>query len=143
MLLFRGQSDYVSVASIEDERQIFYAAADGKAAGMSLSNGVAAFRVRAQSIPGTRGAIRLSIQPVFRQVVGTSRIKQLAGGTGYEDIAFDSTGLEMQMSPGHFVLLGPGKHIGGQMSLSGLFFRQPELGSIVRIYLILCRSISE
>jgi hypothetical protein len=143
LLHFRGHNDYVSVTGVEDERQIFYAAADGKAAGMSLSNGVAAFRVRAKSIPGTRGAIRLSLQPVFRRVVGTSKIKQLAGGTGYEDIAFDSTGLEMQMSPGHFVLLGPGEHVGGQMSLSGLFFRQPELGSILQVYLILCRSINE
>ena len=70
-------------------------------------------------------------------------IKKLAGETGYEDIAFDATGLETQMSPGHFVLLGPGENIGGQMSLSGLFFRHPELRSIVRVYLILCRTISE
>jgi hypothetical protein len=142
LLLFRGQSDYISVAGVEGERQIFYAAANGKAAGMSLSSGMAAFRVRAKSIPGTRGAIRLSLQPVFRRATA-SRIKPLANGTGYEDIAFDSTSLEMKMSPGHFVLVGPEEHIGGQMNLNGLFFGHPDLRSIVRIYLVLCRSIND
>jgi hypothetical protein len=142
LLLFKTQSDYMPVAKVEGERQVFYAATDGRAAGLSLSNGLAAFRVKAQSIPGARGAFRLGLQPVFRRPV-TSRIRQLAKGTGHEDIVFESTGLEMQMSPGHFVILGPGEQGGGQMSLSGLFFGHSGPRPVVRIYLVICRNISD
>ena len=142
VLLFKNQSDYVSAASVEDERTFFYVEADGKVAGLSLSNGLAAFRIRAQDIPGTRGAVRMSFQPVFHRSVA-SRIRKLAMRTSYEDIIFDSIGLEMQISPGQFILLGPREYGGGQMSLSRLFFRRSKPRPIVLIYLVICRSISD
>jgi len=142
LLLFKTQSNYVSVASVEDERTFFYAASDGKAAGLSLSNGLAAFRIKVQGIPDTSDAVRMSLKPVFRSSLA-SRIKKLATRTSYEDIVFDSIGLEMQMSPGQFILLGPGEYSGVQMSLSRLFFEHSKPRPIVQIYLVLCRSINE
>jgi hypothetical protein len=142
VLLFKNQSDYVSAASVEYERTFFYAEADGKVVGLSLSNGLAAFRIRAQDIPNTRGAIRMSLQPAFRRSV-SSRIEKLTTRTSYEDIVFDSIGLEMQISPGQFILLGPGEYGNGQMSLSRLFFRLSKPKPIARIYLVICRSISD
>lgn len=142
LLLFKNQSDYVSVAGVEDERTFFYAEADGKVAGSSLSNGLAAFRVKVQGIPGTRGAVRMSLQPVFRCPVA-GRTGKLATRTSYEDIVFDSIGLEMQISPGQFILLGSREYDGGQMSLSRLFFSHSKPRPIARIYLVLCRSISD
>ncbi len=142
LLLSENQSDYVPVASIESERTVFYARADGKIAGLSVSKGMAAFHVKAQGIPATRGAFRLSLQPVFRKPLA-SRIKQLAGKKNYEDTTFDSIGFEMQMSPGQFVLVGPGEYGTEQMSLSGLFFRHSKPRPLVRIYLILCRNINK
>jgi hypothetical protein len=142
LLLFKTQSDYVSVASVEDERTFFYAEPDGKVAGLSLSNGLAAFRIKVDGIPGTRGAVRMSLQPVFRSSVA-GRTGKLATRTNYEDIVFDSIGLEMQMSPGQFILLGPGEYGGGQMSLSRLFFSHSKPRPIARLYLILCRNISD
>jgi len=142
LLLFKTQSDYVSAASVEDERTFFYVEANGKVAGLSLSNGLVAFRIKVQGIPGTRGAARMSLQPVFRCPVA-GRTGKLATRTSYEDIVFDSIGLEMQISPGQFILLGPGEYGGGQMSLSRLFFSHSKPRPTARIYLVLCRSISD
>jgi hypothetical protein len=142
LLLPENQSDYIPIARIENERTVFYAETDGRVVGLSLSNGQAAFQVKTQSIPTIRGAFRLVLQPVFRKPM-ISKLKQLAGKKNYEEITFDSVGLEMQMSPGQFVLLGPREYERDRMSLSRLFFKKTEASSLVQIYLILCRNINE
>ncbi len=142
LLLPENQSDYIPIARIEGERTVFYAETDGRVVGVSLSNGLAAFRVKTQNIPTTRGAFRLGLQPVFRKPM-ISKLKQLAEKKNDEEIIFDSVGLEMQMSPGQFVLLGPREYGREQMSLSRLFFKKSETSPLVQIYLILCRNINE
>ena len=72
-----------------------------------------------------------------------SKLKQLTGKKIFEDVIFDSIGLEMQMSPGQFVLLGPREYGPEQMSLSRLFFKKSKTGPLVQIYMILCRNINE
>jgi hypothetical protein len=142
LLLFETRSDYVSVADIEKERTVFYTGAGGKVVGLSLSKGVLALQMNAQKIPETRGASRLTVQPVFRRP-GPEKLKKLIDKKNNQDTIFDSTGFEIQMSPGQFVMLGPGQYGLGQMNLSGLFFSNPKNPSLARIYLILCRNITE
>jgi hypothetical protein len=68
-------------------------------------------------------------QPVTREKAG--------------EIIFDSVGLELKMSPGDFLLLGPEKYVSDRMTLSSLFFTGSERRPVIRIFLFVCAGIPD
>lgn len=140
LLLPDGETNDFTIARLDKEQTIFYISSTGSMEGTTVGPGRLALRIKVERIPGSRGVCQVSAQPVFPSPI-TSPIPQLAARAKSAEFLFTSAGFSLKMSPGDFVLLGPEKYIGHQITLGSLFFSRPGRRPVVRIFLLFCTRI--
>jgi hypothetical protein len=111
--------------------------------GVTIGPGALVLWVKADKIPGSRGVCNVKAQPVFGSPI---RIP-LPDSAAYErsnELVFTTVGFELKMSPGDFFLLGPGKYVSNQITLSSLFFsKRNERRAVLRMFLFVCTNIDD
>ncbi len=110
--------DNIDIASVGREQSIFYAGTDGTITGVSLASGIIAWNIKAQPIADQRGSAQVRIQPVFRSY-RNERIAKLTGKKRSSQTEFESSGFQLVMGEGDFILMGPGQY-SGHLSLDNL-----------------------
>jgi hypothetical protein len=137
-----GQANDLEVAQLKSKKTIFYTCDEHTTDAVTIGPGQVVLRLKAEKIPGARGVCRIEAEPVFTPPFVTA-IPQLADLEKEKVFHFTSLGLELKMSPGDFILLGPEKFIKSQITLGGLFFSPPGFRPMARIYLIVCNRITD
>lgn len=110
--------DNIDVAGIGQKYTLFYVGTDGTVAGVGLAAGRIAWNIKAQPIAGQRGSAQVWIQPVFKSYKD-ERIAKLIGKKLSSQIDFESSGFQLVMGEGDFILMGPGQY-DSQLSLDDL-----------------------
>ena len=119
VLIISGDADdNIDIARIGEELSIFYVGTDGTIAEAGLAAGRIAWNIKAQPIAGQRGTAQVRIQPVFKSYKD-ERIAKLAGKKVSNQIEFESSGFQLVMGEGDFVLMGPGQY-DSKLSLDNL-----------------------
>jgi hypothetical protein len=140
LLLPDGETNDFTITRLNREQTVFYTSSAGSLEGATIGPGKLALRIKVEKIPGKRGVCKVNAQPVFPPPI-TSPIPQLAEQAKSNEFLFTSAGFHLKMSPGDFVLLGPDKYIGHQITLGSLFFSRPKPKPTVMMYLIICTRI--
>jgi hypothetical protein len=140
LLLPDGETNDFTIARLDKEQTIFYTSSAGALEGATIGPGKLALRIKVEKIPGSRGVCRVDALPVFPSPI-TSLVPQLAERAKSAEFLFTSAGFSLKMSPGDFVLLGPEKYIGHQITLGSLFFSRPIPKPAVRMFLLVCTRI--
>ncbi|MBN1392444.1 MAG: hypothetical protein JW947_06530 [Sedimentisphaerales bacterium] len=140
LLLPDGETSDFPVARLNSEHTVFYISSGGSMEGATIGPGRLALRIKVEKILGSRGVCKVTALPVFPSLM-TSPIPQLAEQAKSAEFLFTSAGFSLKMSPGDFVLLGPQKYIGHQITLGSLFFSRPKPRPTVRLFLIICTRI--
>jgi len=156
LLLADGQANDVAIVVLDREQTVFHISGKGSMEGATIGPGELALRIRAEKIAGLRGVCKTDVLPVFTPP-RRSTIPLLAARDKSGEFRFTSTGFSLKMSPGDFVFLGPETYIDDQITLGGLFFSKPQ-GSLffsalerklpehkpaVRVFLLVCTSITD
>lgn len=110
--------DNIDIARIGEEYTIFYVGTDGTIAEAGLAAGRIAWNIKAQPIAGQRGTAQVWIQPVFKSYKD-ERIAKLIGKKLSSQIEFESSGFQLVMGEGDFILMGPGQY-DSRLSLDNL-----------------------
>lgn len=149
--LRNGQAETIAIGGFGHPQSIFYMSINGSREAAKVGPGVLGLRVKAEEIPGVRGACNVVAYPVFSLPV-RSAIPELSAIGKSRDFAFATAAFGLNMGPGDFVLLAPKAYVSDQTALGGLFFSNPE-GSLfldeagrkpperkpaVRIFLLVC-----
>jgi len=156
LLLRDGQSSDVVVVGLNNQREILYISRGNVTEKTSIGPGILSLRIRAEKIAGLRGVCNVIAEPAS-SVPKNGPIPGLTERSQRHEFIFSPAAFGLKMSPGEFVLLGPGKYISDQRTLSGLFFSEPqgslffdetrlkppELKPAVRVFLLVCTSISD
>lgn len=142
LLLPDGQPGRIAVAKIKSEQTVFYVPIGGRMEGVMAGPGTLVLQIKAEKIAGSRGVCDFTAQPVFLSAV-RSAVPQPVTREKAGEIIFDSVGLELKMSPGDFLLLGPEKYVSDRMTLSSLFFTGSERRPVIRIFLFVCAGIPD
>ena len=121
LVIYDDQGDDIIVSTIDNEHTVFYTTSDGVIAGVTLTNGSLAWRIRALPIAQFKDVAQVGIEPVFVPN-SNSTIGRLAGKTTSEEVVFDSAAFNLKMSEGDFLFLGPRQYDEEDLSLSDLFF---------------------
>jgi hypothetical protein len=137
LLLPDGETNDFTIAGLDKEQTIFYISSAGSMEGVTIGPGKLTLRIKVEKIPGSRGVCNVNAQPVFTPPI-TSLVPQLAEREKSAEFLFTSAGFRLKMSPGDFVLLGPEKYIGHQITLGSLFFSRPKPKPTVRMFLLIC-----
>jgi hypothetical protein len=140
LLLPDGETNDFTITRLNKEQTIFYISTAGSMEGATIGPGKLALRIKVEKIPGSRGVCKVNVLPVFPSPI-TSSIPQLAAQAKSAEFLFTSAGFYLKMSPGDFVLLGPDKYIGHQITLGSLFFSKPKPKPTVRMFLLVCTRI--
>jgi hypothetical protein len=140
LLLSDGETKDFTITRLNKEQTVFYISSAGSMEGATVGRGKLALRIKVKKIPGSRGICQVNVQPVFTPPI-QSPIPQLAERAKAAEFLFTSTGFGLKMSPGDFVLLGPEKYIGHQITLGSLFFSIPKPKPTVRMFLFICTRI--
>jgi hypothetical protein len=140
LLLPDGETSDFTITRLNKEQTVFYISTAGSMEGVTIGPGKLALRIKVEKILGERGVCKVTAQPVFPSPI-TSPIPQLAERTKVNEFLFTSAGFYLKMSPGDFILLGPDKYIGHQITLGSLLFSNPKPKPTVRMFLIICTRI--
>jgi hypothetical protein len=146
-----GQAETIAIGGFSRPQTIFYTSINGSREAAKVGPGVLGLRIKAEEIPGVRGACNVVAYPVF-SLPARSAIPQLDAIGKSRDFAFAGAAFGLNMAPGDFVLLAPKAYVGDQTALGGLFFsnprgslfvdeaerRPPERKPAVRIFLLVC-----
>jgi len=152
LMLADGQAETITITGLDVPRTIFFTSTYGSREGANIGPGILALRLKAQTIPGSRGVCDVTAYPVFSPPIIKGAIPQLDARAKIREFPFSAAAFALKMSPGDFILLGPKEYISDQTALGGLFFSNPE-GSLffseterkpperkpaVRIFLLVC-----
>jgi len=140
LLLPDGETSDFTIVRLNKEQTIFYISSAGSMEGATIGPGKLALRIKVEKIPGSRGVCQVNAQPVFPSPI-QSPIPQLAERAKAAEFLFSCAAFGLKMSPSDFVLLGPEKYIGHQITLGSLFFSKPNPKPTVRMFLIICTRI--
>jgi hypothetical protein len=156
LLLADGGAETIAITGLDGPRTIFFTSRRGSREGANVGPGILALRIKAEKIPGLKGACNVNACPIFSPPKLSSSIPQLTARAKLREFPFSSAAFGLRMSPGDFVFLGPKKYISDQTTLGGLFFSNPE-GSLffsaterkgperkpaIRIFLLVCTGIN-
>jgi hypothetical protein len=136
LVMFPGNPEYVSLLSVDAEKNIFYRTQDNQINGATLGPGEAMLRLTAITPPDIRGVCKLTIEPMFK-----SMIKSLPASSDANDLAFTAAAFSVRMSPEDLILLGPASFSPQDMTLGSIFFSSPKT-STIQLYLIVCAGVS-
>ena len=152
LMLADGLTETIAITGLDGPRTIFFTSTYGSREGANVGPGILALRLKAQTIPGSRGVCNVTAYPVYSPPIIKSAIPQLDARTKLREFPFSAAAFALKMGPGDFVLLGPKEHISDQTALGGLFFsnpkgslfiskterKPPERKPAVRIFLLVC-----
>jgi len=141
LLLPDGQANDIPIATLGNEKTIFYISTEGPMEGVTIGPGGLTLRIKAEKIPGSRGVCNVDALPVFSPPI-SSPIPQLAAREKSREFPFACCHFGLKMGPGDFVFLGPQKYSSDQTTLAGLFFSRPGPRPVVRMFLIVCSRIN-
>jgi hypothetical protein len=164
LLLPDNRGNNLWVAPVPPEQTVFYTSATGAMEAVTLGPGSIGLRLTAQIFPGLRGLCDVRVQPAFISPL-RGPVPRTDGRPGSGDFSFTLTGFNLKMSPGDFLLLGPGKDIAEGITLASYFFSrpapnprvkmflpppsgaggkvQPYNGPVVRTYLVICTGVND
>jgi len=142
LILLDGQPKDLPVTAIDCEKTIFYTSIAHRTEGVTVGPGTFSLRITMQKIPGQRGVCNMSVQPVFVPP-GKFRLPLQKQFESPRSFVFDALEVELQISPGNFLLLGPRKYTTDKAGLSGLFFSTDIPRPVVKLYLLLCGEIPD
>ncbi len=152
LMLADGRAETIAITGIDGPRTIFFTSTYGSKEGANVGPGILALRLKAQTIPGSRGVCNVTAYPVFSPPIRRGAIPQLDAQIKMREFPFSAAAFALKMGPGDFVLLGPKEYISDQTALGGLFFsnpkgslffseterKPPERKPAVRIFLLVC-----
>jgi hypothetical protein len=137
-------------------KAITFAGNDLSSQTVNVGPGSLVLRLRAEPIPWIRGVRKIIAYPTYT-LPARSPIAQLNAIARKREFYFSPAAFASQMGPGDLVVLGPGQFTGEQLSLGGLFFNNPpgrlffdpgktnppQQKPTARLYILICRSISD
>ena len=152
LMLTDGLPESIAITGLDGPRTIFFTSTYGSREGANIGPGILALRLKAQTIPGSRGVCNVTAYPVFSPPIIRGAIPQLDARAKRGEFPFSAAAFALKMGTGDFVLLGPKEYISDQTALGGLFFsnpkgtlfiskterKPPELKPAVRIFLLVC-----
>jgi len=159
LLLADGEANDLGVAGLPRRQDVFYVSVGGSMDGETIGPGRLGLRIKAEKILGIRGLCSVNFQPVFTSPIGSS-IRQLGTRARSSEFLFRSAGFELKMGPGELLFLGPKEYKGDQITLGSLFFSipegrlflsksegssfysKPERKPAIRVFLLVCTSIT-
>jgi len=144
------------VANMQTGRTIAFVGNDLSSQTVTVGPGALVLRLRAEPIPWARGVCKIIAYPTYT-LPTSSTIPQLQMMARKGEFYFAPAAFAAQMGPGDLVVLGPDCYTGEQLTLGGLFFNNPqgrlffdptkpsppEQKPAARIYILICRSISD
>lgn len=140
LLLTSGEPDDLVVAALMEKRDASYISGKDSWEVATIGPGTVGLRIKAEKIPESRGVCEVDAQPVFSPVI--SRPGRPTGEQEKSsDLFFTAVGFKLKMSPGDFVLLGPGQYPKDQTTLGGMFFSGVGQRATVKSYLLVCTDI--
>jgi len=152
LMLADGLPESIAITGLDGPRTIFFTSTYGSREGANIGPGILALRLKAQTIPGSRGVCNVTAYPVFSPPMIRGTIPQLDARAKRGEFPFSAAAFGLKMGPGDFILLGPKEYVSDQTALGGLFFSNPK-GSLffskterkplerkpaVRIFLLVC-----
>jgi hypothetical protein len=141
LFLMNGQSDYVSIAVLQNEQTVWYFPRGDAIEGATLGPGEITLKIRAQVTAEQRGVCKVEMQPAFPPRILGSIEKMVGQKNG--DFLFSSCRLRLKMGVGDFIFLGPDNYIADKITLGSLFFSRIGRIPAVRAYLIVCTNIND
>ena len=141
LIVFDDRGDEIIVAPLYEEQSLFYANAAGHLTGTRLGNGRLLWNMRSWPHGQQRGVTEVEFQCLYRPQVQTA-VGRLMGREKAGEIAFEFTNFNLRMSGGDFVILGPLGYNPDEITLSSLLFSSPGPDAMVRVYMILCKRVS-
>ncbi len=144
------------VVDLPAGRTIAFVGNDLSSQTVTVGPGALVLRLRAEPIPWARGVCKIIAYPTYT-LPANSAIPQLQTMARKGQFYFAPAAFAAQMAPGDLVVLGPDCYTGEQLTLGGLFFNNlqgrlffdptkpnpPEQKPAARIYILICRSISD
>jgi hypothetical protein len=153
LMLANDVPETVAVVGLDRPQSVFFTAIDGSKQAANVGPGVLGLRIRAQTIPGSRGQASVVGYPVFSPPTALS-VPELNARAKLREFPFTTVAFGLNMAPGDFVYLGPKEYVSDQTTLGGLFFsdprgrlffsetKAPEFKRAVRVFLILCTGLN-
>jgi hypothetical protein len=151
-------NDYsdLSIADLPVGRTIAFVGNNLASQTVNVGPGSIVLRLRVEPIPWARGARKVIAYPTYT-LPTASAIPQLRMMATKNQFFFAPAAFAAQMGPGDLVVLGPGVYTGEQLTLGGLFFNNlqgrlffnptksdpPQQRPAARVYILICRSISD
>jgi hypothetical protein len=142
LVLLNGQPKDLSVTAIDSKKIIFYNSVAHQSEGVTVGPGSFSLRIKMQKIPGQRGVCNMSVQPVFVPP-GKAHFPLQKETEAPGSFAFDALGVNLHITPGSFLLLGPRKYTTDKSGLAGLFFSTDVPRPAAKIYLLVCGEIPD
>jgi hypothetical protein len=144
------------ITDLPGGRTIAFVGNDLSSQTVTVGPGELVLRLRAEPIPWARGVCKIIAYPTYTLPTG-SAIPQLRMMARKGEFYFAPAAFAAQMGPGDLVVLGPDCYTGEQLTLGGLFFNNlqgrvffdptkpnpPEQKPAARVYILICRSISD
>jgi hypothetical protein len=142
LILSNGQPKDLLISSLDSQKTIFYTSIAHESEGVTVGPGTFTLRIKMQKIPGQRGVCNMSVQPVFvpPRKFRLPLQKETEATGSFE---FDALGVNLQISPGSFLLLGPKRYTADQSVLAGLFFSTDVPRPAAKLYLFVCGEIPD
>jgi hypothetical protein len=142
LVLLNGQPKDLPVCGLSRQKTIFYNSVAHESEGVTVGPGAFSLRIIMQKIPGQRGVCNMSVQPVFVPP-GKFRLPLQEKSEAPASFAFDALAVNLQITPGSFLLLGPRKYTSDKSGLAGLFFSTDVPRPAAKIYLLVCGEIPD
>jgi hypothetical protein len=139
LLLDYGQTDHYIITKINEKTDVSYLTRDMAIESLAAQPGRLVLRVWVSPVAGTRGVCDFHAMP---ELIPAKSRNPTEKSTKTEDVAFESLGFTVEMSPGDFFLLGPENHPGNENSLGSLFFTTAKNRKI-RVYVVFCSEITD
>jgi len=151
LLLPDGQANDLAITGLDYKQKVSFVTSDLSSQSATVGPGILALRIKATKIPTVSNACTVIAHPVFTVPI-TSPIPELAARAKSREFPFTAAAFGLKMSPGDFVILGPGRYTGELTTLGGLLFnnpagsmffdpderKPPERRQAVRIFLLVC-----
>jgi len=152
LMLADGLPESIAITGLDGPRTISFTSTYGSRESANIGPGILTLRLKAQTIPGSRGVCNVTAYPVFSPPIRRAAIPLLDARTKMREFPFSAAAFALKMGTGDFVLLGPKEYVSDQTALGGLFFsnpkgtlfiseterKPPELKPAVRIFLLVC-----
>ena len=155
IMLPNGETEDTIIKEITQPQVVYFTSIQDIKEAVHIEPGIIALRIKVENPPVLDGTCNLTACPVFT-LLKENTIPELNERLRLRDFAFDAAAFRLNMKPGDFVFLSPEQYISDQLTLSGLFFSNPQ-GTIffnkdiykvpirkpaIRVYLLTCVGVN-